>query len=334
MSLSTLWRPQRGPRDGARRRLAWGLGVAVLHGAVLAGLWWGDRSTWVSVATGACCTAGAGPDGERVSVLWVLPDGPRPLAAPLTPPVTAPVTATVPISFQGPLQGPIQRPAETSRQVPQHAPVPVPDVALAGSRPAPAAGPVRRAGPPAATRPDERTGDLVAATAVAVAAAGASPMGTMTATAAPVATPGTASGAQGPASAAPEAMAMARPAMGPPVVPAQPVANKAPAATVAARMLPGNPLPVYPEAAREDGLQGTVYLEVQLDARGQVLDVHWRQRSGVLLLDQAARDAVRQWRFEPARRAGEAVPAALRVAIHFRLAEPVAVASWAEARWP
>lgn len=94
---------------------------------------------------------------------------------------------------------------------------------------------------------------------------------------------------------------------------------------VAARALPGNPLPAYPEAAREDGLQGTVHLQVQLDASGRVLSVQWLHRSGVMLLDLAARDAVRHWRFEPARLDGEAVAAALTLSIRFQLEQPVSV---------
>lgn len=94
---------------------------------------------------------------------------------------------------------------------------------------------------------------------------------------------------------------------------------------VAARAVPGNTLPAYPEAAREDGLQGIVHLQVQLDARGRVLAVQWLHRSGVMLLDLAAREAVRGWRFEPARIDGEAVATALTVSIRFQLEQPVTV---------
>jgi periplasmic protein TonB len=270
-------------RHGAtRRRAAWGFGVAVLHGVVLASVWWGDRSTWVTVSQAAPTAPGA----PRVTLLRLLPAEPRlsSQAAGLAPvpPGQVPTGAV---------------PARPVRGLPVAA---APDLLRVASAPA-----------AQATRPQAAAslGPQPAAVALSETAAGAG-AGLRSAA-------GAASGALAPVAAA------ERPADAP-----------LRGTTVAARALPGNPLPAYPEAAREDGQQGTVHLEVQLDAHGQVLAVHWRQRSGVLLLDQAARDAVRAWRFEPARRAGEAVPAALRVAIHFRLAEPVAEARWAEARWP
>ena len=97
-------------------------------------------------------------------------------------------------------------------------------------------------------------------------------------------------------------------------------------APLAARALPGNALPAYPEAAREDGLQGRVQLQLSLDAQGRVVDVQWLQRSGIALLDLAARDAVRRWRYEPARRGGEAVASTVSVAIRFQLDAPVSAA--------
>lgn len=115
------------------------------------------------------------------------------------------------------------------------------------------------------------------------------------------------------------------------------VAMAAPASVAApvshpARALAGNPLPAYPEAAREDGLEGKVRLVVDVDAQGRVTDVRWAQRSGVMLLDVAARDAVRQWRFEPARHDGQAVPATVAVTLQFRLDAPVRWLAQAEVR--
>lgn len=100
-------------------------------------------------------------------------------------------------------------------------------------------------------------------------------------------------------------------------------AASAPAPRVAARPLPGNTLPDYPEAAREDGLQGRVRLQLQIDAQGRVESVQWLQRSGIALLDLAARDAARSWRYEPARVGNDTVPSTLTVAIRFQLDQPV-----------
>ncbi|MBQ0959345.1 TonB family protein [Ideonella sp. 4Y11] len=108
-------------------------------------------------------------------------------------------------------------------------------------------------------------------------------------------------------------------------LPASAPASAAPlvATTLPARPLPGNTLPAYPEAAREDGLQGRVRLQLHIDAEGRVESVQWLQRSGIALLDLAARDAARAWRYEPARVGAEAVPSTLTVAIRFQLDQPV-----------
>lgn len=61
-----------------------------------------------------------------------------------------------------------------------------------------------------------------------------------------------------------------------------------------------NPAPDYPLDARRNQQEGRVLLLVQLDANGRVLQVTLRESSGWPLLDDAARETVRQWRFSPA----------------------------------
>ncbi|MCO6457232.1 MAG: energy transducer TonB [Pirellulaceae bacterium] len=80
-----------------------------------------------------------------------------------------------------------------------------------------------------------------------------------------------------------------------------------------------NPAPQYPREAYVRGQQGRVLLEVQVGAAGQVLAVRVFETSGVPLLDQAALDAVRGWRFRPARRAGRAVPFTVTVPVRFSI---------------
>jgi protein TonB len=80
-----------------------------------------------------------------------------------------------------------------------------------------------------------------------------------------------------------------------------------------------NPLPRYPLAARFDGAEGRVMLRVRVDARGQVETVDVTTSSGHAILDRAAIDTVRRWRFAPARRDGLPVPAEINVPIQFRL---------------
>lgn len=138
-----------------------------------------------------------------------------------------------------------------------------------------------------------------------------------------------------PAPSGPAPASRAEGALGPTVAQAASAATPLAAAggaSHAARALPGNALPPYPEAAREDGLEGLVRLAVEVDAQGRVSAVRWDARSGVMLLDIAARDAVRLWRFEPARQDGQAVASTVRVALQFRLDAPVRWVAQADTR--
>jgi protein TonB len=57
--------------------------------------------------------------------------------------------------------------------------------------------------------------------------------------------------------------------------------------------------PRYTEAARKAGVQGTVIVEAIIDEQGRVTNLRV-MKSLPMGLDQAATDAVRQWRFKPA----------------------------------
>ena len=65
--------------------------------------------------------------------------------------------------------------------------------------------------------------------------------------------------------------------------------------------------PAYPSSARRLGVQGTTLLHVLVADDGRVGNVVVTQSAGHPDLDQAAADAVRRWRFEPARRGTEKV---------------------------
>ncbi len=82
---------------------------------------------------------------------------------------------------------------------------------------------------------------------------------------------------------------------------------------------PGNPPPRYPETARRRGQEGQVLLAVQVAGDGTVLDVAVDRSSGHPALDDAARAAVRRWRFQPAGGPGRQQTARLHVPITFRL---------------
>ncbi len=80
-----------------------------------------------------------------------------------------------------------------------------------------------------------------------------------------------------------------------------------------------NPHPLYPEISRRRGQQGTVQLEVAVQADGVVDTVSVSQSSGYKSLDRAALTAVRRWRFRPATSAGLAVASRVVVPIDFIL---------------
>jgi len=80
-----------------------------------------------------------------------------------------------------------------------------------------------------------------------------------------------------------------------------------------------NPPPVYPPASRRLGEQGRVVLRVLVSADGQPEQVEVRTSSGSVRLDTAALDAVRRWKFVPAKQGDRPVAARVLVPISFRL---------------
>lgn len=81
----------------------------------------------------------------------------------------------------------------------------------------------------------------------------------------------------------------------------------------------GNPQADYPAAALRRRLEGTVLLEVRVDAQGHPAQIAIANSSGADLLDEAAVAAVRRWRFVPARLGPDAVAGSVRVPVRFRL---------------
>ncbi|HSC95953.1 MAG TPA: energy transducer TonB [Burkholderiales bacterium] len=80
-----------------------------------------------------------------------------------------------------------------------------------------------------------------------------------------------------------------------------------------------NPAPRYPEAARRSGEQGMVTLRVRVAADGSASGVTVEKSSGSPHLDAAALEAVKAWRFAPARRGANAIESWMLVPIVFRL---------------
>ncbi|AWY39899.1 TonB family protein [Pseudomonas putida] len=79
------------------------------------------------------------------------------------------------------------------------------------------------------------------------------------------------------------------------------------------------PAPRYPNTARRRNQQGIVRVEVHLDERGQQQKLVLTRSSGVESLDQAALEAVAQWRFRPEIVDGRAVPSRVEIPIEFAL---------------
>ena len=76
--------------------------------------------------------------------------------------------------------------------------------------------------------------------------------------------------------------------------------------------------PVYPAIARSAGVQGEVVIEATIDEEGNVADA--RVVKSVPLLDQAALEAVQQWRYQPSLLNG--VPTAVVTTVTVKFTRP------------
>jgi protein TonB len=77
--------------------------------------------------------------------------------------------------------------------------------------------------------------------------------------------------------------------------------------------------PLYPALARASRVQGMVIIEAIIDSRGNVESATVLR--SVALLDDAALEAVRQWKFTPTLVNGVAVPIIMTVTVNFVLGE-------------
>jgi protein TonB len=75
--------------------------------------------------------------------------------------------------------------------------------------------------------------------------------------------------------------------------------------------------PIYPDIARLARVEGTVIMEAMLDPSGHVTQL--RVIKSVPMLDQAALDAVRQWRYTPSLYYGRPVSVLMTVTVRFTL---------------
>ena len=77
--------------------------------------------------------------------------------------------------------------------------------------------------------------------------------------------------------------------------------------------------PVYPEIARVRGYEGVVLIAAEILPTGRVGNVKIRKSSGYAILDQSALEAVKPWKFEPAKKFGRPFTIWVEVPIKFVL---------------
>jgi protein TonB len=82
-----------------------------------------------------------------------------------------------------------------------------------------------------------------------------------------------------------------------------------------------NPLPVYPSVARKMGHEGIVLLAAEILSDGRVGLLVVKRSSGFPTLDQSALNAVKKWKFTPARWMDRPVSAWVDVPVKFTLSE-------------
>lgn len=84
--------------------------------------------------------------------------------------------------------------------------------------------------------------------------------------------------------------------------------------------IPGQtPPPTYPRSALRRGDSGTVLVRVEVGVDGVPTNVDVVSRSGSRDLDNAAVEAVRQWRFNPAQKDGQAITGDVMIPVDFNL---------------
>jgi len=74
--------------------------------------------------------------------------------------------------------------------------------------------------------------------------------------------------------------------------------------------------PIFPPTARAQNVSGEVKIEALIDVNGNVSSV--KIISGPTLLHQAALNAVKQWKYDPAQLNGKPTAVNVAVTVHFR----------------
>ena len=82
-----------------------------------------------------------------------------------------------------------------------------------------------------------------------------------------------------------------------------------------------SPKPEYPDRARREGREGRVLLQVLVDEQGKSKFIEVDRSSGSEVLDRAATEAIKHWRFSPAHYGDKSVESWVKIPIDFRLTD-------------
>ena len=77
--------------------------------------------------------------------------------------------------------------------------------------------------------------------------------------------------------------------------------------------------PVYPRLAKEEGWEGTVLIKALVRTSGKPENITIQKSSGHKILDNAAVDAIRQWRFSPAKDGNFSMEKYIHIPLKFHL---------------
>lgn len=80
-----------------------------------------------------------------------------------------------------------------------------------------------------------------------------------------------------------------------------------------------NPSPIYPEIARQRGIEGEVVLKVRVSRIGKPIIIDIFKSSGSQILDITALETIKKWQFIPAKQNNKIVEADVMVPIIFKI---------------
>jgi protein TonB len=111
------------------------------------------------------------------------------------------------------------------------------------------------------------------------------------------------------------------PSPAPPAPAAAPAAPVKESAAISGLASLGNPPPEYPGAALRKGMEGRVILRIKVLPNGRAGSVEVTKSSGKQVLDDAAVETVRNWKFVPAKRGDTPIEGFATQTIDFKLPE-------------